>query len=376
MKKQWVVFLGSILILGVSLGVFVSANAAEKAVNPQAAAQAQPSFTIPTFDIITIKPNKSITIRTHHFPAKDTFVVRMGAFGTMGIGGIKVATTKSGKGGSFTKTYTIPAKLAGAYRIAIRLESPTSGYYAYNWFYNDKAKAKAKAKKTPAKTKNKDKQKGYQGIPTVDVVSVVRNKKITIKMKNLPPKDTFKVRIHRFGTMGVGGELVGTVQTGKGGSLTRTFDIPKRYKGKYQLAVRIESPKSGFYAYNWFYNAKNKPAPTTKPKKGTKTTPKKSSGYVGYPTFKISAVKKNKTVTVKILNLPPNDTFVVRMNRMWTYGIGGQKVASFKTGKGGKVTKTFNIPAFLKNQGRIAIRIESPSSGFYAFNWFYNSTAP
>jgi hypothetical protein len=56
--------------------------------------------------------------------------------GTKGINGIKVASTASGKGGAQQLTYNIPAALKGSYQIAIRMQSPTSGYFAYNWFYN------------------------------------------------------------------------------------------------------------------------------------------------------------------------------------------------------------------------------------------------
>ena len=63
----------------------------------------------------------------------------MGAMGTRGVNGIKVATTSAGKGGIFTVTYNIPEALKGSYQIAIRLQSPTSGYYGYNWFYNNTA---------------------------------------------------------------------------------------------------------------------------------------------------------------------------------------------------------------------------------------------
>ena len=70
------------------------------------------------------------------FPPDTDFVVTMGKIGTQGINGLEVARTNSGKGGSFTATYLIPAKFQGQYQIAIRLQSPT-GYYSYNWFYNN-----------------------------------------------------------------------------------------------------------------------------------------------------------------------------------------------------------------------------------------------
>jgi len=80
--------------------------------------------------------NKNVTITTHNFPAGLNFAVLMGPYGTQGINGIKVGTLKSGKGGTITATYPIPASLKGSYRIAIRAQNYYSGYYAYNWFYN------------------------------------------------------------------------------------------------------------------------------------------------------------------------------------------------------------------------------------------------
>ncbi len=95
-----------------------------------------PTFKVPTFKINAVTRDQSVTITTANFPAGDTFEVLMGAFGTRGVKGTKVDTVNSGQGGSFTATFNIPANMKGAKLIAIRLQSPTSGYYSYNWFYN------------------------------------------------------------------------------------------------------------------------------------------------------------------------------------------------------------------------------------------------
>ena len=63
----------------------------------------------------------------------------MGPMGTQGIGGIQVVTIDTGAGGSKGYTFSIPASLYGSNKISIRMQSPTSGYYAYNWFYNNTA---------------------------------------------------------------------------------------------------------------------------------------------------------------------------------------------------------------------------------------------
>jgi hypothetical protein len=95
-----------------------------------------PTGPVPTFTIVSVVRDTSVTIRTSNFPANQTFTARMGPIGTRGIGGTSVGTTNSGSGGSFTATYNIPAHLRGSYQIAIRLDSP-SGYFSYNWFYNN-----------------------------------------------------------------------------------------------------------------------------------------------------------------------------------------------------------------------------------------------
>lgn len=91
---------------------------------------------IPTFAIVSVVANQSVTIRTSNFPANEQFEVRMGLFGSQGVNGTYVTNTGTNSGGSFTATYTIPANLRNLSRIAIRMQS-ASGYYSYNWFYNN-----------------------------------------------------------------------------------------------------------------------------------------------------------------------------------------------------------------------------------------------
>jgi hypothetical protein len=95
--------------------------------------------------------------------------------------------------------------------------------------------------------------------------------------------------------------------------------------------------------------------------------------YTGYPLIEILDVDEDQSVTIKVKNLPPQDLFNVEMNFFGTEGINGEKVGSFLTDDGGKLTATFEIPDFLKGQSAIAIRLKSPYSGYYSYNWFYNS---
>ncbi|MEA2008801.1 MAG: hypothetical protein U9O54_06740 [Chloroflexota bacterium] len=314
----------------------------------------------PTFGITAVTEDQDVTIKGLNFPANDTFNVRMNYYGTLGVAGAIVDTVDTGTGGEFAATYTIPAPLYGEYRIAIRLESPTSGYYAYNWFYNNSTtsgSAGSGGGSTPS---------GYVGIPTFMIADVTRDQDVTIQANNFPANDTFNVRMNVYGTLGIGGTIVDTVATGAGGDFSATYTIPAAYYGHTKIAIRLESPTTGYYAYNWFWNNTTGTAGG-----GGGGIP---SSYSGYPTFGISAVTQDQAVTIQAVNFPPNDTYNVRMNFYGTYGYAGTVVDTVQTGAGGGFIDTFAVPAVMHGQFRIAIRLESPTSGYYAYNWFYNNT--
>ncbi|PWH17244.1 MAG: hypothetical protein DDG59_08380 [Anaerolineae bacterium] len=97
--------------------------------------------------------------------------------------------------------------------------------------------------------------------------------------------------------------------------------------------------------------------------------------YSGYPYFYITSVTPDTSVTIRAYNFPANDTFKVMMNKIGTKGINGIVVDTISSGAGGSFTATFSIPNALKGQKQIAIRLQSTSgSGYYAYNWFYNSS--
>jgi hypothetical protein len=100
-----------------------------------AATPIPPLVGIPTFSIVSVVRGQSVTIRAVNFPVNVKFDVTMGAYGSRGIGGAVVTSTVTASS-AFTAAYSIPAGWANADRIAIRLQSPTTGYYSYNWFWN------------------------------------------------------------------------------------------------------------------------------------------------------------------------------------------------------------------------------------------------
>jgi hypothetical protein len=326
---------------------------------------AQHQWWIPTISIISVDADKSVTIQTHNFLANDDYDVLMNYIGTRGVGGFVLTTINSGAGGTFNLTFDIPSQLKGQRQIAIRLESPTTGYFAYNWFWNNSGGI------PPTGSTPVPPPLPPGVIPTFFIQSVVRDASVNIKTANFPANDSFNVLMNYMGTRGVGGILVDTINTGAGGTLSMSFNIPVALQGQRQIAIRLESPTSGYFAYNWFWNNTTGGIPPTGV---TPVPPPLPPGVI--PTFSISSVVRDATVSIQTANFPANDDFVVTMNYMGTRGIGGVQVDSFNSGAGGSFAKTFNVPDFLKGQRQIAIRIYSPTSGYFAYNWFWNNNAP
>jgi len=211
-------------------------------------------------------------------------------------------------------------------------------------------------------------------IPTFVIKAVDQNNLVTIQTDNLRLNDTYKVTMGAMGTRGINGIPVGSVSTTTDGRITKTFSIPAALQGSGKIAIRLQSPTTGYYAYNWFYNSDanlhllgtpvNPPTPS-------------SGNYSGYPYFKITAVDQATSVTIKDYNFPPNATFDVRMNWMWTRGIAGAIVETVTTDASGNLSNTtYTIPDFLQGTNKIAIRLQSNATGYYAYNWFYNNDAP
>ena len=217
---------------------------------PGAAGAAPSEKLFPSFSIVGVVSNGSVTIRTYNFPAGDSFDVLMGYMGTRGLNGYWTTSLASGSGGSFTATFAVPAVLYGQRQIAIRLQSSTgSGFYAYNWFYNNSTGGTGGPGYYPPPGP------GVKFFPTFRINAVVRDGSVTVVTRNLPPNDQFVVLMGPMGSRGINGIHVATFNTGSGGTQTLTFPVPAQLFGCYQIAIRMQSNQgSGYFAYNWFYN--------------------------------------------------------------------------------------------------------------------------
>lgn len=208
-------------------------------------------------------------------------------------------------------------------------------------------------------------------IPSISVVSVVPGNVVTVETRNFPADLDFEVTIGPYGSYGIDGTLVGTTNSGKGGTFTATYNIPVELKDSARLAIRLRNPTKGYYAYNWFENIVPTPAPT-------KTTDTKATlpGYIGFPEFTVTEVIADKSVSVDAKNFPVKANVDVSMNVIGTFGSGGYLVKSQFTGEKGEFTAKYDIPKELAGIYMISIRIQDPASGYYGINWFFNLDYP
>lgn len=98
-----------------------------------------------------------------------------------------------------------------------------------------------------------------------------------------------------------------------------------------------------------------------------------ANAQTAVPTFNVTAVTRNQSVTISGVNFPPNQTFTVRMGPYGGYGVSGA-VSSTQINTGnGAFTAQVAIPAAVNNMSRIAMRLDNGSI-YFSYNWFWNNT--
>lgn len=196
------------------------------------------------------------------------------------------------------------------------------------------------------------------------VIGVAEDTSVTIQTASFPDNMLYKVEIG-CSSCGTAAVQVADLDSDAGGKFKKVFDIPAAFSGVTNLWIRLTQVNNGDTLTQYFTNA-------TAYSKTGKYYP---CYYCGYPTIHIDSVVRNSTVTFHTNNLPSGLTFEVLMGPMGTRGVDGYSAGSFSSGSGGTLTLTYTIPAEMHGASRIAIRIQNKSSGYYAYNWFFNNTA-
>jgi hypothetical protein len=211
--------------------------------------------TYPTFGIMSVVVDESVTISTNLFPANELYYVYMGYNGTLGINGILVTKIWTGAGGSFKAKFYIPDELKGENIIAIRLESPTTPYYSYNFFYNSTSYSNYNYNPTyvapaPASTPHA----GSSDFPTFNIIGVVKGVSVSVETKYFPADDMFGVYMKDGASAVKTWYYVAGFNSADGGSFEATFTIPTELQWKEKIAIKFYNLDKDYITYNLFTN--------------------------------------------------------------------------------------------------------------------------
>jgi hypothetical protein len=299
-----------------------------------------------TFQISDIVSDESVSIRTLNFPANTVFNVFMGPGGTQGINGVLVGVTNSADGGVFGVTYNIPDELKGAYKIDIRMDSD-SGYHMYKTFIN-RVDGSASLNLT-----------GHNLI--LSVVSVVKDTSVTLRTQYFPKGQDFLVRMGKYGTHGLGGDEINTINTGDSGILDVDLAIPPDLQGKSPLDVRFDDVYGQSSEISFYNVTGGGQAPKLTPVylDGSSTSSSTSGSsyyYSGIPATSLVSVVTNTSVTFYGYNFPTNQNFTATIGPYGTYGVGGVVVGTTNSGSSGIFTATYPIPAQYAGSAQLSIR--------------------
>lgn len=210
--------------------------------------------TYPTFDIMSVVVDESVTIRTNLFPANELYYVYMGYNGTLGINGILVTKIWTGSGGTFKAKFYIPDELKGEDIVAIRLESPTSPYYSYNFFYNTTSYTANYSTSSSSSTTTY----APNDFPTFNILSVVKGESVTVETKYFPAGDMFGVYMKDGNSAAKTWYYVAGFNSADGASFQATFAIPSQLYYKEKIAIKMYNLDEKYITYNLFEN-KNYP---------------------------------------------------------------------------------------------------------------------
>lgn len=198
-----------------------------------------------SYSVVKVDKDTSVRIRTSNFPSNVLFEVSIGRLAGNAYEWIKVADLDSDRGGTFAKTYDLPVQFAGSSQLVIRVTQPKKNLSVDRWFSNITTSYGSGGIYTDP---------SYSGIPTIWIMGVVRNSTVTIKTHNFPAGVKFDVFMGPMGTKGVNGYYVGSINSGAGGTLVATFNIPTQLVGLKRIAIRTQNLATGYFSYNWFYN--------------------------------------------------------------------------------------------------------------------------
>jgi hypothetical protein len=187
-----------------------------------------------------------------------------------------------------------------------------------------------------------------------EIASVKADESVTIRTVDFPVRTNFTAIMGKATNKAVNGVVSTEFNSGDGGEFEIVLPIPDEVKGVRIIGIRIES-KDGYQGYNWFFNRTQTsmiPDPNLK------------------PDITFSNVKKNTSVDVKAINLPPLTMFRVRVGPYDTFYSNYTSVDMVTTDGNGSASYTISLGANVKDEEFISVRMDG--GGTYLFGTFQN----
>jgi|GEM_PF-6637540 len=86
------------------------------------------------FTVLSVVPEKTVTLMGEKLPANTPFDVYMGRMGTRGVNGVYVGTAYTNSLGKFISTYTIPLEFSKDYQVDVMLVTYKDGKVKEKYF--------------------------------------------------------------------------------------------------------------------------------------------------------------------------------------------------------------------------------------------------
>ena len=198
--------------------------------HPAPAQAAAPSGAVTLqFDIVEVRRDQTVAIRTVDFPMRTRFIVSMEVAGK-GTGPTVpapavIGVLETGPGGAVEAAFSIPETLRGQLILGLRLQSP-DGYQAYRWFINEDMLPK------PGDEKG--------GPPGLAFSEVKQGVSATVEARNLPANASFWVRLGPAENFYKNYAVGDRVTSGADGSARFTLSLPQSLRAAPYITVRLD----------------------------------------------------------------------------------------------------------------------------------------
>jgi len=331
-----------------------------------------------------VQRDEFVRIRVENFPQSQNFRVTMGLIGAS-FDPVRVGKLSGSLGDSFAIEFPIPSRFHRERFLALQVENTSSGAFTYNIFMNNDDWNEDRGISLTGQGATSSDSAGSSATvpngPSFWIHDVVMDTSVTIKVVRYPHgNEKYKVIVGKTGIGNEisGGQLMGTITQDNGRYFTFKVPLPSRVLGDREFFVRLENPFTLDYAFTVVTNNDDWQVQGTYQLQGESSgvsafNPYAKGFYSGHPYTQILDVIEDTEVTLQVINAPADDAFTVTMGAIGSAGINGIVIGTQTTGAGGSFVVTYPIPDSLKGSDQIAIRLQSPTSGFFAYDFFNNS---